>query len=216
MFSLSLAGALGYILGSIPTAYVIVRWKSRLDIRNAGSGNVGTLNSYQVTGSATAAGAVLLVDFLKGAFGILLARTLWEGNFAHAAAAGLGLVAGHNFPVWLGFKGGRGLATGAGVFAILAWPVLASWCVIWGAGYLVLRAVNPANAVATVAVMVGVLFGSDALIGLLTGPGIPAWEFRTGTVAILTIILVKHTGPVREYFRERQGGQPPRKNDDAG
>jgi hypothetical protein len=102
------------------------------------------------------------------------------------------------------------------VFAVLAWPVLASWCVIWGAGYLVLRTVNPANTVATLVVMLGILIGSDPLIGLLTGPGIPAWEFRTGAVAILTVILVKHIGPVLEYFRERPGGQPPRKNDDAG
>jgi acyl phosphate:glycerol-3-phosphate acyltransferase len=209
VFSLSLAGALGYLLGSIPTAYAIVHWKSRIDIRSAGSGNAGTLNSYHVTGSKGVGGAVLLLDFLKGVCAVLLAWWIWEGSYSHAALASVGVVAGHNFPVWLRFRGGRGLATGAGVFALIAWPVVPAWGILWGGAYLLLRSVNPANAAATIGVMLGIVFGSEDLIARVTTSGVPAGAFRLAGSVVLVIILLKHIGPVLEYIQMRRTGRRP-------
>src|SRR5512140_1590079 len=113
-----LSGATGYLLGSFPTAYILVRWKSKTDIRMVGSGNVGGLNSYVVTKSKALAAIVVLIDALKGVAAVLIAPLITGDSFIFMAAAGIGAVLGHNFPVWLRFKGGRGLATAAGVLAI--------------------------------------------------------------------------------------------------
>jgi glycerol-3-phosphate acyltransferase PlsY len=85
----SLAALVGYILGSIPTAYLLVRWKSQLDIRTAGSGNVGTVNSYEVTKSGLLAGVVLLADFAKGAVSVAVVRTLFTSGPIPAAGVPL-------------------------------------------------------------------------------------------------------------------------------
>ena len=113
---LIVAGVVGYLLGSFPTAYLMVRLKSRVDIRKAGSGNVGTLNSFMVTKSKGVGVVVLLLDLLKGVAAVTIAPLFGASDpFLAQTVAGAAAVAGHNFPVWLGGKGGRGLATGAGV-----------------------------------------------------------------------------------------------------
>ncbi len=117
VFPLLLGGLLGYLLGSIPTAFLLVRWKSRVDIRTSGSGNVGTLNSYQVSGSKVVGFIVLVADFLKGFFAVWGTTALLGSSFEATATAGVGSVLGHNFPFWLRFHGGRGLATAAGVMS---------------------------------------------------------------------------------------------------
>lgn len=208
MLSFALAVLLGYLLGSVPTAYFLVRWKTALDIRSEGSGNVGTLNSYEVTGSKWIGAFVLLGDALKGAAAVLAARLLWGTGFPHEAAAGVAVIAGHNFPVWLKFRGGRGLATAVGVYAVMGWAVVLTWCVLWVAGNFFLRRVNPANALATALVLVGILVMPDALLSLLTAGDPPLGGFRIFSTLLLIIVLTKHTAPVREYLKERRGRIP--------
>lgn len=208
MLSLACAVLLGYLLGSVPTAYFLVRWKTALDIRSEGSGNVGTLNSYEVTGSKWIGALVLLGDGLKGAAAVLAARLLWETGFYHEAAAGVAVVVGHNFPVWLRFRGGRGLATAVGVYAVLGWPVVLLWCVLWAAGNFFLRRVNPANALATVLVMAFILAVPESLLALLVAGDPPLAGFRIISTLLLIVILVKHAAPVREYLKERGGRVP--------
>ncbi len=205
LFVLSLLSAilLGYLLGSVPTAYFLVRWKSALDIRSEGSGNVGTLNSYEVTGSKWVGAAVLLGDALKGAAAVLAARFLWGGSFPHEASAGVAVIVGHNFPVWLRFRGGRGLATAVGVYAVMGWAVVLLWCVLWAAGNFFLKRVNPANALATALVLIGILVLPDAVVGLLAAGGTPLPAFRLFSTMVLVTILIKHVAPVREYLKER-------------
>ena len=109
-----------YLLGSIPFGYLIVRGKSGDDIRQSGSGGTGATNVSRRAGKA--AGVVtLLLDALKGAAAVLLARVIvgQDVNWLIAAAA-IAVIVGHVFPVWLGFRGGKGVATGVGVFLILA------------------------------------------------------------------------------------------------
>jgi glycerol-3-phosphate acyltransferase PlsY len=113
-----LAVALGYLAGSIPFAFLAGRALRGIDIRQSGSGNVGAANVLRTSGVVAAIG-VLLLDMAKGAGAVLWAERLASGGAA-PAAAGLAAVVGHLYPVWLRFRGGKGVATAAGAFSILA------------------------------------------------------------------------------------------------
>jgi acyl phosphate:glycerol-3-phosphate acyltransferase len=119
----------GYLLGSIPFGLIVTRLAGTKDIRTLGSGNIGATNVLR-TGSKGLAAVTLLGDMLKGTVAVLIA-TWWDGR-DFAIAAGLGAVLGHIFPVWVGFKGGKGVATYIGVLIGFSWPVAAAFGVIWG------------------------------------------------------------------------------------
>ncbi len=111
---------IGYTFGSLPTGYAVVRLKTGKDIRALGSGNTGATNVGRVLGKGWAV-FVTVVDMLKGGAAVMLCRALGGGDPALAAAA-LGAVLGHNFPVWLGFHGGKGVATTFGtLFFVQMW-----------------------------------------------------------------------------------------------
>ncbi len=108
---------IGYLVGSLPIGYLVAHTASGVDLRRVGSGNVGAANVYR-TGGLRMGIAVMVADMAKGATAVLLA-----GGELPAAAAGVAAVVGHIYPVWLGFKGGKGVATAAGVFGVLSpWP----------------------------------------------------------------------------------------------
>jgi acyl phosphate:glycerol-3-phosphate acyltransferase len=203
VLTLILAAATGYVLGSIPSAFFLVKWKSNVDIRKAGSGNVGTLNSYEVTESKAVGVLVLVADLLKGVLAVFAAKNLIGEDFSMLAFSGVGAVVGHNFPVWLGFNGGRGLATGAGVMLVLGWPFVLIWCAMWYIGRSLTRDVNVGNAIATSGLL---LLGLVIPAGLLTEmvrPNAPTGEFRIFIGVLMSVILVRLVNPVLEYFEKR-------------
>lgn len=108
----------GYLLGSVPFAYLLARRHRGIDLRRAGSGNVGAANLLRTTTVKIGIGAMAL-DMAKGVLSVILARQLEPGSSA-PAAAGIAAVLGHIYPVWLKFRGGKGVATSCGVFAVLA------------------------------------------------------------------------------------------------
>ncbi len=119
---------LGYLLGSIPFGLMLTKAAGLGDIRNVGSGNIGATNVLR-TGRKGLAAATLILDGLKGAAAVLVASVL--GTRDIALLAGLAAVLGHLFPVWLGFKGGKGVATGLGVMIAASWPVGVAACAVW-------------------------------------------------------------------------------------
>ena len=124
-----LACLLGYLLGSIPFGLLLTRVAGLGDIRGIGSGNIGATNVLR-TGNKGLAAATLLLDGLKGAAAVLIARVLvFDQDIA--LLAGLAAVLGHLFPVWLTFKGGKGVATGLGVLIAAAWPIGLAACAVW-------------------------------------------------------------------------------------
>lgn len=144
---------LAYLIGSVPFGYLIVKSRGAGDIRETGSGGTGATNVTRRAGRA--AGVMTLVlDAAKGAVAVALARWLLTTDFGvnwWVAAAGLAAVAGHVFPVWLGFRGGKGVATGLGVFACLAplavlavVPVFVA--VVWATRYVSLGSITAAAA----------------------------------------------------------------------
>ena len=121
------AFAFGYLLGSIPFGLLLTRAAGAPDIRSIGSGNIGATNVLR-TGRKWLAAVTLFCDMFKGTVAVLVARHF--GTDA-ALAAGLGAFVGHLFPVWLRFKGGKGVATYIGVLIGLYWPAALAFCVIW-------------------------------------------------------------------------------------
>lgn len=128
LFALVIWGAVGYLFGSIPFGILITRVFGLGDLRQIGSGNIGTTNVLR-TGSMSAAAATLILDGGKGAVAVLVAR--WLASEDAAQIAGLLAFLGHCFPVWLKFKGGKGVATYLGLMLALAWPVGVACCLTW-------------------------------------------------------------------------------------
>ena len=149
-----LAVALGYAVGSIPFALLVGRLVSGVDLRRAGSGNPGAANALRTSGVAAAV-CVLALDAAKGAAGVVWAGRLGGGESAQALA-GAAAVVGHIYPVWLRFRGGKGVATAAGAFGVLTplaiGPAAAIFvATVWASRYISLGSVMAAVALAPLA-----------------------------------------------------------------
>jgi glycerol-3-phosphate acyltransferase PlsY len=125
---LPLAFIIGYLLGSIPFGLILTRLAGTPDLRSIGSGNIGATNVLR-TGRKGLAAATLICDMLKGTAAVLIAG--YYGGPDAAMLAALGAFLGHLFPVWLGFKGGKGVAVYIGVLIGLFWPAAVLFCVLW-------------------------------------------------------------------------------------
>ena len=121
---------IGYLLGSIPFGLVLTRLAGLGDVRQIGSGNIGATNVLR-TGRKGLAAATLLLDAAKGAAAVLIVRALWPAMDQLPALAGLAAFLGHLYPVWLRFRGGKGVATLLGVMAGLFWPTALIYAAVW-------------------------------------------------------------------------------------
>ncbi|OWU85448.1 glycerol-3-phosphate acyltransferase [Oceanicola sp. 22II-s10i] len=126
--ALILWAVFGYLIGSIPFGILLTRMMGLGDLRQIGSGNIGATNVLR-TGNKRAAAATLLLDGAKGAVAVLIARAMAAEDAAQVA--GLMAFLGHCYPVWLRFRGGKGVATFLGVLLALAWPVGLAICATW-------------------------------------------------------------------------------------
>jgi glycerol-3-phosphate acyltransferase PlsY len=149
-----LAALFGYLLGSIPFGLILTRAAGLGDVRSIGSGNIGATNVLR-TGNKGLAAATLLLDGLKGTAAVLIAAR-WGIEFA--MTAGLFAFLGHLFPAWLGFKGGKGVATYIGVLAALAWKAALIFVAVWIAMALLLRYSSLSALVAAVIVPIALFF----------------------------------------------------------
>ncbi|MBI4184739.1 MAG: glycerol-3-phosphate 1-O-acyltransferase PlsY [Proteobacteria bacterium] len=197
-FLLLLALAGGYLAGSVPFGLLITRLAGLGDIRAIGSGNIGATNVLR-TGHKGLAAATLLLDAGKGAAPVLAFAAL---SPEAALAAALGAVTGHVFPVWLGFGGGKGVATALGVLLALAWPVGLAACATW-------LAVAALSRYSSLAAMVAI--GLSPLYAYLLADG-PA---ALAALAVAAIVIARHHENVRRLMRGeeprigRRGGQGP-------
>jgi len=154
---------LGYALGSIPFGIILTRFAGLGDIRAIGSGNIGATNVLR-TGHKGLAAATLIGDALKGTLAVLIASRFGP----HAALlAGLGAFLGHLFPVWLNFKGGKGVATYLGVLIGLHWPSALVFAVVWLAAVAVTRFSSVGALSASVAAPLALFFFGQSEIGVL-------------------------------------------------
>ncbi|HEY5215790.1 MAG TPA: glycerol-3-phosphate 1-O-acyltransferase PlsY, partial [Pseudolabrys sp.] len=189
--ALALALAFGYLLGSIPFGLLLTRAAGGPDVRTIGSGNIGATNVLR-TGRKGLAAATLACDILKGTIAVLAVKYFAgaeaarvAGDFA-ALAAGLGAFLGHLFPVWLKFKGGKGVATYIGVLMGLAWPAALIFIAIWLGVAAVFRYSSLAALVAS-ALMPLVLWGlgQPAAAALFLGLSALLWIMHRANIARL-------------------------------
>jgi glycerol-3-phosphate acyltransferase PlsY len=177
---------LGYLLGSIPSGWLAGRWLKGIDLRELGSGSTGATNVLRQVGKGPAL-VVFLIDVGKGAAAVLLARTFGQSDWIQVLA-GLTALAGHIWPVWLNFKGGKAVATGFGMFLGLAWPVgLASFGVFLLTLWL-FRIVSLSSVLAAVSLPLLMIrfsgIGSYILIALVA-MGLVLWRHRSNLSRIL-------------------------------
>ncbi len=162
---LLLALVCGYLLGSIPFGLLLTRFAGKGDVRSVGSGNIGATNVLRAAGKGVAA-ATLVLDALKATLAVLIARQLWPGSEAFAAA---GALIGHLYPVWLNFRGGKGLATYFGLLIPL-FPVAAViYAVVWVGTLVTARISSVAGMVAAVSAPVAAAVLDWDLFPMLLG-----------------------------------------------
>ena len=180
---LMLWAVIGYGLGSIPFGMVLARVMGLGNLREIGSGNIGATNVLR-TGNKTAAALTLLLDGAKGAVAVLLARAYAGGDAVQLAA--LFAFVGHCYPVWLGFRGGKGVATFLGLMLALAWPVGIACCVTWLAAAKLSRISSMGALVAAASSVIWVLLmgygGALILVVLLTA--LIFWRHRENIARI--------------------------------
>ncbi|HJT45428.1 MAG TPA: glycerol-3-phosphate 1-O-acyltransferase PlsY [Chthoniobacterales bacterium] len=157
-----IAGFIGYLIGSFPTGYVVGRMRG-LDIRTVGSGNVGATNVTRVLGKQFGY-PVFLIDFLKGVVPLLLTRAMADHYHLDPitidfciAVAGIFAVIGHSYPVWLGFKGGKGVATSLGLIFGINWIAALVMFAVWIVAFKVTRYVSVASMIAAIALPVAMV-----------------------------------------------------------
>jgi glycerol-3-phosphate acyltransferase PlsY len=172
----TLALVLGYLLGSIPFGVLLTRWGGAGDLRSIGSGNIGATNVLR-TGRKGLAAATLVLDLLKGAAAVLVAEALWPGTGPLAAA---GAFFGHCYPVWLRFKGGKGVATLMGIVLALHWPVGLVYAVVWIGLLAGLRVSSVAGMAAAVSAPVAAAFFErfDIVLLLIGFALVVLWKHR--------------------------------------
>ena len=170
------AALLGYALGSIPFGLILTSMAGLGDVRNIGSGSIGATNVLR-TGNKGLAAATVLLDAAKGVAAVLLAAKFMPGTEGIAAIAA---VAGHCFPAWLKFKGGKGFATAAGVCLALAWPVMLVSAVVWAAALAASRisSVSSLTAIVGAPIAASMLGYSAAVIYLLAIAAIVIFQHR--------------------------------------
>ena len=168
--------AIGYLLGSIPFGLILTRLAGKGDIREVGSGNIGATNVLR-TGSRPLAAATLLLDALKGTAAVLIAQHYWPAA-AHIAAAGA--LIGHLYPVWLRFRGGKGVATLLGVLIPLLPPAALVYALVWIGLLLIVRISSAAGiAAAASAPVSAMLLGRPDLAPILAGFAVLViWKHR--------------------------------------
>jgi glycerol-3-phosphate acyltransferase PlsY len=153
-----------YLLGSIPTAYILGRLFFKKDVRKNGSGNVGTLNFLRVTHSKLLAVIVLILDAFKG-YAALWCTLRYAGSL-YLLISSVSVVIGHIFPIWLNWKGGRGLATLAGLFIFLKPILVVYWWIIFGILYLLLKRYIVAGMLALfiINILTGIFYSVDIFL----------------------------------------------------
>jgi acyl phosphate:glycerol-3-phosphate acyltransferase len=181
--NLPAAAVLGYVLGSIPFGLLVTRVGGLGDVREIGSGNIGATNVLR-TGSKSAAALTLLLDLTKGFAAVVIASG-WGENAELLAAAGA--VIGHMFPVWLRFRGGKGVATAFGVVIALAWPVALAAAVVWLAAALLLRYSSLAALIA-------------AVVGAAVAPFVADPSTAIVIAGIALLIILRHHANIRRLI----------------
>jgi glycerol-3-phosphate acyltransferase PlsY len=193
----------GYLFGSIPTAYLVVLRRAALDIRKTGSGNVGGFNSYNVTRSKKIGILVGIMDGLKGFIVAAVAGQILGGSFWIQSAALCGALIGHNYPCWLRFRGGRGLAPAAGGMFAMGISYTIIWCATWVVAFETVNDILKANIAAIILAPIILLIIPSGWIDAVMVRYISATDYRVFTFILSGILLLSHWHPLNEILQHK-------------
>ena len=193
-----------YLVGAIPFAYLILKHRHQLDIRNEGTGNVGAMNAFDVTGSKFSSISVFFLDFLKGLIPTLILLYVFKLNSYFIVVPLVLVVIGHNFSVFIKFKGGRGLATATGIFLIINFWLIIYWCIFYLIVYKIKKNVHIATVCAVILLPIALVFTQDWILPFTYGFGTfgkNTFEFLFAlSSSIVIVILLKHINPIFELI----------------
>jgi acyl phosphate:glycerol-3-phosphate acyltransferase len=191
-----------YLIGSIPSAYLVLKIVHKKDITEEGSGNVGAMNSYEVSGSKKTGIIVFAFDFLKGLIPALILIVILKFQIGFAFLPLAALVAGHNFSVWIRFKGGRGLATAAGILIILNFWSVIIWCILYVITHFIKKNVHIGNSIATILLPFVLLICNSQGLICSRYTGYDENIFIIFVSICCMLILLKHISPILSIIRK--------------
>jgi glycerol-3-phosphate acyltransferase PlsY len=198
-----ISAVLGFLFGSIPTAYLLLKTKKGIDITKTGSGNVGAMNSYEITNSKKIGIFVLVIDFLKGLLPVLILKIAFSDVFIYPALALIFAIFSHCFNPWISFKGGRGLATAAGGTIILFPYMLLVWIILWLLVYLIKKDILLANILATILSLIIIYLTKSLELDFAFPKSVNVNELVMLTTSGLLIIFIKHIEPLKEIILKK-------------
>lgn len=202
-FNIIIVILLSYLLGSIPWAFIVVKVFYRENLGQKGTGNIGAMNSYDITGNKWIGIAVFILDCIKGIAAILIARLISNDTIMIISLAGFFVVLGHNYSVFMKFKGGRGLSSAVGVSLMINHLLIIIWAIIWVIEYyMIKRNVHIANTVATVFSPVFLILINEILImKFMIIPKFTGELLFYLSIAICLLILIRHIKPLYELIK---------------
>jgi len=194
-----ISAVIGYLLGSIPTAFLLLKKTQNKDITRLGSGNIGAMNTYDVTNSKFLGILVFIIDAFKGLLSVYVTLLVLPVSFIFPAIALIFAVVGHNYNPWLKFKGGRGLSTAFGGTVLLAPYIPAIWILFWALAFLINRNVIIDNTFAIIFTLLTLFLGVDKIYNLpyllkADSPGL----LLLFASSLLLILFIKHTEPLND------------------
>lgn len=197
---------ISYFIGTFPTASIITKLFIKEDILQKGTGNAGAMNTYEVTKSRIAGISVFLIDAIKGFIAVSIARYFNGEAYISGGIAAVWVIIGHNYNIFLKYRGGRGLSTAAGAFLAINPLLVILWGLMWLTSYMIVKKdIIVANAIALVATPVMIFSSPNELIHLLS-----IWkvddliEFKILSSVICFVILLKHVEPLKKIFSEKK------------
>jgi glycerol-3-phosphate acyltransferase PlsY len=191
-----------YLVGSIPVAFLIVRKQADVDIRERGSGNAGGFNAYVVTKSRLTGILVGVLDAAKGFAPVLAVGLIFPNSFLYGCLALFGAILGHNYPIWTGFKGGRGLSTAAGGLFNLGFSYTVVWCSIWiVTKYLLKRDILIANVTAIFTTPLVLALLPWEWVNRLIASKVENWTFVFLSCVLSAILLLSHLDAVKDIWK---------------
>jgi glycerol-3-phosphate acyltransferase PlsY len=193
----------GYLIGSIPVAYLLTRKQFNIDLRNEGSRNIGARNAFEVTGNKRLGFAVLLLDMHKGIIPLVILSKL--GYCEMIPVVAITIILGHCYPVWLKFHGGRGLATSAAIALLISPIIFLCWIIVYFLSGLFKKQIHLQSVTSILGCIIfefasysSPLFSHNRFICIES-----TQNFHFSILIILVIILSRHIHPVYEFFQKK-------------
>lgn len=194
---------IAYLIGSFPTGFIVLKMFRGLDITKEGSGNVGTLNSFEVTNSKKIGILVLIIDLLKGILSVLITKSFFSNDFITTSLALNFAVLGHCYSPWIKFKGGRGLATAAGGTLFFSPMITFMWLFSWFIIKKIKNDIHIANIGATIITILSTIFLVQPL-NYVTFPKAESYIIFIICISLMMIIiLTKHIEPLKEIINKK-------------